>query len=89
MTQRDLALAMEESPRVISEVIRGKRPVTVDFALALERALGIGASLWFGLQADYDLTVARNALKKKRRTSRSVAKTNGHSHGSRVPGVMR
>lgn len=42
------------SPR-LNEIIRGKRPVTPDTALRLERVLGMPADFWLGLQLDWDL----------------------------------
>jgi antitoxin HigA-1 len=42
------------SPR-LNEIIRGKRGVTPDTALRLERVLGMPAEFWLGLQLDWDL----------------------------------
>ncbi len=46
----------------ISEIIRGKRGITADTALRLARLLGTSSDLWLGLQAEYDLRVARRDL---------------------------
>jgi addiction module HigA family antidote len=46
-----------------NETLNGKRPVTTDFALLMEAALGIPAYLLIGLQADYNLQVAKNDTK--------------------------
>lgn len=46
----------------ISEIIRGRRGVTADTALRLARYFGTSAELWLGLQAEYDLRVARRAV---------------------------
>ncbi len=59
MTQRDLAAAMQRSARMVSEIVRGRRPVTAEVALDLETALDIPAQDWVNLQARHDLTVAR------------------------------
>ena len=59
MTQRALAQMLGRPPQMISEVIRGKKAVTADFALELEGALGIPAHLWVNLEANYQLTKAR------------------------------
>lgn len=59
MTQRALAELLGRPPQMISEVIRGKKAVTADFALELEGALGITAHLWMNLEANYQLTKAR------------------------------
>ena len=46
-----------------NEILNGKRPVTTDFALLMEAALNIPASMLMGLQTDYNLQVARNDRK--------------------------
>jgi antitoxin HigA-1 len=43
----------------ISEIVRGKRGITADTALRLARLFGTSSELWLGLQAEYDLRVAR------------------------------
>lgn len=59
MTQRALAHLLGRPPQMISEVIRGKKAITADFALELEGALGIPAHLWVSLEANYRLNKAR------------------------------
>lgn len=49
----------------ISEIVRGKRGITADTALRLARLLGTSSDLWLGLQAEYDLRVARRDLPAK------------------------
>jgi addiction module HigA family antidote len=39
----------------LSEIIHGKRPVTMDSALRLERALGFSAESWMRMQMTVDL----------------------------------
>lgn len=46
----------------IERVYRGERPITADTALRLERCLGVSANFWLGLQAQYDIDVARREL---------------------------
>jgi addiction module HigA family antidote len=58
MTQRALAASIERSAQVVNEIVRGKKSITADTALALELALGISARTWLSLQVDYDLTKA-------------------------------
>lgn len=43
----------------ISEIVRGRRGVTADTALRLARLFGTSPELWLGLQAEYDLRMAR------------------------------
>ena len=56
ITQKQLAVQMGVSYTVF---LNGKRPVTTEYALLLEAALGTPASIWIGLQADYNLQKAK------------------------------
>ncbi|MBQ6211074.1 MAG: HigA family addiction module antidote protein [Prevotella sp.] len=55
MTQKELAKQMGVSYTVFNEILNGKRPVTTEYALLLEAALGTDAKIWIGLQADYNM----------------------------------
>jgi addiction module HigA family antidote len=55
LTQKDLAKQMGVSYTVFNEILNGKRPVTTEYALLLEAALGTDANIWIGLQADYNM----------------------------------
>ena len=46
----------------ISEMVRGRRGVTADTALRLARVFGTSPELWLGLQAEYDLRMARREV---------------------------
>jgi len=59
MTQKDLAQQMGVSYTVFNEILNGKRPITTEYALLLEAALGTNASIWIGLQADYNMQKAK------------------------------
>jgi len=62
ISQNRLGAELGVSPRRINEIIHGKRAVTADTALRLSRFFGNSASFWMGLQMDYDLDVADDAL---------------------------
>ncbi len=62
ISQNRLGKELGVSPRRINEIIHGKRAVTADTALRLSRFFGNSASFWLGLQMDYDLEVADDAL---------------------------
>lgn len=53
----------------ISDIVRGRRGITADTALRLERAFGVSASFWLNLQSHYELEVAErdngSAIKEK------------------------
>jgi addiction module HigA family antidote len=58
ISARQFALHIGTTPRRLSLVLRGMRPVSADLALRLERALGQSAAYWVNLQARYELDVA-------------------------------
>ena len=55
ITQKELAQKIGVSYTVFNEILNGKRPVTTEYALLLEAALGTNASIWIGLQTDYNM----------------------------------
>ena len=59
VTQKELAQQMGVSYTVFNEILNGKRPVTTEYALLLEAALGTDAAIWIGLQADYNMQKAK------------------------------
>jgi len=52
-------------PRRINEIVLEKRGITADTALRLARYFGTGAEMWAGLQADYELRLARHEREKE------------------------
>ena len=54
-----LAREIDVSPNRISEIVGGKRAITADTALRLGKYFGVSPEIWLGLQADYDIRVAR------------------------------
>ena len=55
LTQKELAEQMGVSYTVFNEILNGKRPVTTEYALLLEAALGTDANIWIGLQSAYNM----------------------------------
>ena len=47
------------SPRKINEIVNGKRSISPQFAIQLEKVLGTTAEMWVRIQAEYDLWQAR------------------------------
>jgi antitoxin HigA-1 len=54
-----LAREIAVPPNRISAIVSGKRAITADTALRLGKYFGVSPELWLGLQADYDLRVAK------------------------------
>lgn len=46
----------------ISEIISGKRAITVDTGLRLSRYFGVNDAFWTGLQLDHEAAQAKDAL---------------------------
>ena len=65
LSQNALARALNVPPRRINEIVLEKRGITADTALRLARYFGTSAEMWTGLQADYDLRLARQAKEKQ------------------------
>jgi len=59
MTQKELADRTGRPEQKISEIINGKKSITHDTALELEKVLGISAEFWVSLESSYQLTKAR------------------------------
>jgi antitoxin HigA-1 len=55
ITQYRLAKATGLSQVQIGNILRGRRGITAETALRLERALGMSAQTWMNLQTLYDL----------------------------------
>lgn len=70
LSQNALARALNVPPRRINEIVLEKRGITADTALRLARYFGTSAEMWTGLQADYDLRLAR--YDKERQIERDV-----------------
>jgi len=70
LSQNALARALNVPPRRINEIVLENRGITADTALRLARYFGTTAELWTGLQADYDLRLAR--YERERQIERDV-----------------
>lgn len=49
-------------PGRISEIVNSKRSISADTALRLGKYFSVTPETWLGLQAEYDLRVARQAI---------------------------
>ncbi|SDG65635.1 HigA family addiction module antitoxin [Paraburkholderia phenazinium] len=59
MSVNALSKALHVPAPRINDVALGRRSVSADTALRLERYFGVSAEFWLNLQIDYDLRVAR------------------------------
>jgi HTH-type transcriptional regulator/antitoxin HigA len=54
-SQSDFARIIGRPFQVVNEIVKGKKRVTAETALAMGQALGTSAELWINLQTRYDL----------------------------------
>ena len=64
LSANKLARALHVPANRISAIVAGRRAMTADTALRLSRFLGTSPEFWLGLQAEYDLDVARLAAQR-------------------------
>jgi antitoxin HigA-1 len=62
LSQNKLALNIGVPARRINEIVLEKRRITADTALRLARFFGTSSEFWIGLQSQYDLDRAADAL---------------------------
>lgn len=65
MSHAEFARRCGRSPKLISEIIGGKAPVEPETAIQFERVLGMDASVWLNIEADYQLHQAKAAEGEK------------------------
>jgi addiction module HigA family antidote len=61
LKQTQVAAGLGISYPRLNEIVHGKRGITPDTALRLERMFGLDADVWLDLQRDHDLWRARNS----------------------------
>lgn len=57
-----LAKALDIPSNRISQILQGKRAITVDTALRLEQYFKVSAEFWLNLQQDFDLEMGKDLL---------------------------
>jgi len=75
LSQTELAAKLEVSYPRVNELVHGKRGVTPDTALRLERLFGMEAQFWLNLQLTWDLyhvqhSPAAQSIRRIRRLGR-------------------
>ncbi len=69
LSQAALARRMGRPLQTVNMIVTGKKRITAETALDLERVLAIPAHVWLGLQAEYDETRARQARQNTSRVA--------------------
>lgn len=65
LSQVEFAKLLNVSRRTVNEILQERRPVTVDMAHRLARALKTSPDVWLGLQLDVDVWDALQARKNE------------------------
>ena len=65
LSQYRLANDIGVTPIRISQIVKGKRAITVDTAMRLARYFGTSPAVWLRLQVRYDLEVAESELSER------------------------
>ncbi len=76
ISQYRLAKDLGVTATRINHVVKGRRPVTAEFALRLGRYFGQNPRYWLNLQARYDMDIAEDALLEE--ISRAVHPRESH-----------
>jgi antitoxin HigA-1 len=58
----------------ISEIIKGKRKITVDTALRFSKYFGNSAEFWLNIQNDYDLRIEKSAIESDLKAINKIQK---------------
>ncbi len=64
-TQRQLAQKLGRPIQAVNEIIKGRRQITAETALALADVFGASAEMWLGLESRYRLYLARQDRQRK------------------------
>lgn len=65
ISHAEFARRCGRSTKLVSDIISGNAPVEPETALQFEKVLGVHASIWLGIEADYQLHKAREAEARK------------------------
>ncbi|MFO7911995.1 MAG: HigA family addiction module antitoxin [Desulfotignum sp.] len=57
-----LARDLSVPPNRISDIVNGKRSITTDTALRLQRYFGVEAQFWLNLQTEYNLRIMKRKI---------------------------
>jgi len=57
ISQTELARRMDLPIQAINEIIKGKKEITADTAIKLEKVLGTPAYIWLNLERGYQLKI--------------------------------
>jgi len=74
MTKDELARRMDRPAPKLSAIFKGRKAITPETALRLEKVVGVPAHIWTGLESEYRLSLARIQEKKELEQLKSETK---------------
>lgn len=74
MTKNDLAKRMDRPAPKLSAIFKGRKAITPETALRLEKVVGVPAHIWTGLESEYRLALARIQEKEEHEQLKAEAK---------------
>jgi len=66
LSQKAVAKQLGLPYTAFNEILNSKRPVTTDFAMIMEAALGVNSGILLRMQTDYNMQVAQSDKKLNR-----------------------
>jgi HTH-type transcriptional regulator / antitoxin HigA len=85
MSQRELAMRTEVTPKHVCCIVTGKNRITAEYAIRLEYALGYSAWFWLNLQVEELLVKARARNQRKGASGSGGSRGRSASARSRAP----
>ena len=70
LTAHALAIALHVPAPRINDIVRERRAVSADTAMRLARFFNMSPEFWMGLQADYEMALARDHLAEELKSIR-------------------
>jgi HTH-type transcriptional regulator/antitoxin HigA len=74
MTKNELAKRMDRPAPKLSAIFKGRKSITPETALQLEKVVGVPAHIWSGLESEYRLALARMQEKKEQEQLKAESK---------------
>jgi len=74
MTKDELAKRMDRPAPKLSAIFKGRKAITPETALRLEKVVGVPAPIWTGLESEYRLALARIQEKKEQAQLKAESK---------------
>lgn len=87
LTQRELAVRMDYTPKHINEVIKGKSQITVEFAMRLESVFGLKSNFWVNLESNYREQLVRINENDQLKIEEAIAREIPYAHMAKLSWV--